>query len=178
MPRRAGVPDPTGRRALLKQATAAGALLWAAPVVDSFVSVAAAASTIATATVGLFKSSNGSADPSLTSLCGTGAASPAPRGTAVFTRASGGGMICVTGTLSTGADAQSRDIYILQSTAGGTCVGGTVTKVGSWAATPSSGPQTFCAPVAPGATHFVVAQQLSGGGGNDGWSSKPPISLP
>jgi hypothetical protein len=24
----------------------------------------------------------------------------------------------------------------------------------------------------------VVAQQQSGGGGNDGWASKPPVSLP
>ena len=71
-----------------------------------------------------------------------------------------------------------RDIFILQSTAGQTCLGGTTTKVGTWAAIPLLGPQTFCTTIVPGATNFVVAQQQSGGGGNDGWASAPPVSLP
>jgi hypothetical protein len=167
--------EPLQRRDLLRKGVVAGGLVWASPVIDSALSPAAAQSAPSTATAELFKSGNGSANPPLASLCQTGATSTAGRGTAVFTRT--GTTICVTVTLSTGADAQSREIYILQSTAGQTCLGGTATPVGTWAAVPAAGPQTFCAPIAPGATRFVVAQQLSGGGGNDGWSSSP-VSLP
>lgn len=166
------------RRRLIKHAAAAGGILWVTPLMDSIVSVAAAASVPTTATASLWKSGNGSANPPLGNLCSTGATSTAGRGTAVFTRNDTLGTICVTVTLSTGADAQSRSIFILQSTAGGTCVGGTTTPVGFWAASPAAGPQTFCAPIASGATAFVIAQQLTGGGGNDGWASAPPVSLP
>ncbi len=171
--------DALRRRSLLKKGAVAGGLLWAVPTVDSvFMAAAAQSSPPTTATAGLFKSGNGSSNPPLLSLCQVGATSTAGRGTAVFTRTQSPPTICVTVTLSTGADAQSRDIFILQSTAGQTCVGGTVTAVGTWAASPAAGPQTFCAPIVSGATNFVVAQQLTGGGGNDGWASKPPVSLP
>jgi hypothetical protein len=180
MPEEIASGEPThpghSRRTLLKGAAVGAGVLWVTPVVESFISPAAAVS--GTGTVGLFKSGNGSSNPALTTLCQNGPGSPAGRGTAVFTRTEGGTpQICVTVTLSTGADASSRSIYILQSNAGGTCLGGSVTAVGTWSASAPSGPQTFCAPIVSGATRFVVAQQLTGGGGNDGWSSAP-VSLP
>ena len=165
------------RRTLIKGAVVGAGVLWVTPVVESFISPAAAVS--GTATTGLFKSGNGSANPALTTLCQAGAGSTAGRGSAVFTRTEGTTpQICVTVTLSTGADASSRSIYILQSNAGGSCLGGTTTAVGTWSSSAPSGPQTFCAPIVAGATKFVVAQQLTGGGGNDGWASSPPVSLP
>jgi hypothetical protein len=165
------------RRSLILKGLTAGGLVWAAPVIQSVTSVAAAASGPRTATASLFKSGNGSANPPLVDLCQLGATSTAGRGTAVFTRTDNPPTICVTVTLSTGADAQTREIFILQSTGGATCVGGDVTPVGTWAPVPPAGPQTFCAPIASGATRFVVAQQLSGGQGNDGWASSPPVAL-
>jgi hypothetical protein len=154
---------------------AAGAL-WAAPAIGGFVSPAAAVS--GTSTTSFVKSSNGSTDPALTTLCQSGGQSPASRGTAVFKRTESPATICVTCTMSTGTTVAGRDIFILQSDSSGTCLGGTTTPAGTWAASPAAGPQTFCSPIISGATKFVVAQQVSGGGGNDGWSSTPPISLP
>ena len=165
------------RRSLILKGLTAGSLVWAAPLIHSVTSVAAAASAPRTATASLFKSGNGSANPPLLDLCQVGATSTAGRGTAVFTRTDDPPTICVTVTLSTGADAQTREIFILQSNAGATCVGGQATPVGTWAAIPAAGPQTFCAPIVDGATRFVVAQQLSGGQGNDGWASSPPVAL-
>ncbi len=163
------------RRRLIAGAGVAAGAVWVTPTVLSLDAAAAASGSF---TTGLFKSGNGSANPALSTLCQNGAQSSAGRGTAVFKRTEGPATICVTVTLSTGADASSRDIFILQSNSSGTCVGGTVTPVGTWALSPAAGPQTFCAPIVSGATQFVIAQQLTGGGGNDGWSSSPPVSLP
>ena len=147
-----------------------------APVMESFYSPAAASS--GSAGTGLYKSGVGSQDPTLTTLCNTGAETTVGRGSVVFSRTEGPATICVTVTLNTGLNVGGRAVYILQSTAGTGCVDGTVTPVGTWALSPLHGPQTFCAPIANGATRFVVALQQSGGGGNDGWSSDPPVSLP
>jgi len=170
--------DLLPRRSLLLKGITAGGLMWAAPMIESVRSVAAAQSAPpTTATSDLFKSAPGNTDPALISLCQSGATSTARRGSVTFTRTASPATICVTITLSTGFGVAGREIFILQSTAGETCVGGTSTAVGTWAAVPLLGPQTFCAPIVPGATRFVVAQQQSGGGGNDGWSSAV-VSLP
>ena len=169
---RPGAPDPTSRRALLRKAAAVGGLLWAVPTIDSFVSVAAASSGTTTAT--LFKTVSGNQNPPLTSVCTSGALTSNVRGAAVWTRSEGPATICVTVTLSNGTSTTGRDVYILQSSTGG-CLAGTVTPVGSWAATPAAGPQTFCTPIVSGATRFVVALQLSGGAGNDSYASSKVI---
>jgi hypothetical protein len=166
------------RRSLIKKGLTAGGLLWTVPAIDSIRMVAAAQSGPTTATASLWKSGNGQTNPPLVDLCQFGADSPAGRGEAVFTRTEDPPTICVTVTLSTGADAASRDIFILQSNPAQTCVGGETTRVGTWAASPAAGPQTFCAPIVSGATRFVIAQQLTGGGGNDGWASAPLVDLP
>lgn len=168
-PTPSGAPD-TDRRALLKKAVVAGGLFWTVPVIDSVLSPAAAVS--GTTIVGLFKTINGNnlPDPALPALCTTGAVGNSGRGSVTFVRSESPATICATVTLSTGTSAVGRDVYILQSTSVG-CVGGTVTRVGVWAASPALGPQTFCAPIVSGATSFVIALQLSGGGGVDGWSS-------
>jgi hypothetical protein len=160
----------TDRRALLKKAVVAGGLFWTMPAIDSVLSPAAAAS--GTTTVGVFKTINGNnfPDPPLATLCTVGAVGNSGRGSATFVRSESPATICVTVTLSTGTSAVGRDVYILQSSSVG-CVGGSATRVGVWAASPALGPQTFCAPVDSGAAWFVVALQLSGGGGVDGWSS-------
>jgi hypothetical protein len=166
--------DGLERRSLIKKGAVVGGILWSVPTIDSVLSVAAAQSAPTTAVAGLFKSGPGQADPPLGALCLTGATSNAPRGSATFTRTEDPPTICVTVTLSTGFGVAGRSIFILQSS-GTTCVGGQATSVGTWAAVPLLGPQTFCAPIASGATEFVVAQQISGGGGNDGWSSTPVV---
>jgi hypothetical protein len=168
--------DPPGamqRRALLKKAAAAGAVVWVAPVIDSFVSVAASQSgPVRTITVPIVKTVNGNTDPPLSTLCTVGGAGNAERGTAVFTRTDSPDIISVTITLSTGTpSAVGRQVFILQSSAN-VCNGGTLTEVGTWAGgTSALGPQTFSTPILSGTTAFVVALQLVGGGGNDGWSS-------
>ena len=55
--------------------------------------------------------------------------------------------------------------------------GGIGARVGVWAASPALGPQIFTAPIVAGANRFVIALQLSGGGGVDGWSSRR-VTLP
>ena len=57
---------------------------------------------------------------------------------------------------------------------GTTCVSQPV--AGTWAH-PCSGPQTFCMPVARGATWFSVHLPVSGGGGNDIYTSDA-VNLP
>lgn len=175
-PRQMAPSDPTDRRALLKKALVAGGVFWAVPTIDSFVSVAAAVS--GSTTVGLFKTLNGNntPDPALSALCTTGAVGNSGRGSVVFTRSEGPPTICASVTLSTGTSAVGRAVYILQSSATA-CLGGSATQVGTWAASPALGPQTFCAPIVAGATRFVIALQLSGGGGVDGWSSHTAILL-
>ena len=136
------------RRTLLKGAAVGAGVLWVTPVVESFISPAAAVS--GTGTVGLFKSGNGSSNPALSSLCGTGATSTAGRGTAVFTRTEGATpQICVIVTLSTGADASSRSIYILQSNSGGTCLGGDTTAVGTWSSSSPKARRRSARPSSP-----------------------------
>ena len=175
-PRPTSPSDPTDRRALLKKALVAGGVFWAVPAIDSFVSVAAAVS--GATTVHLFKTLNGNntPDPALSALCTVGAIGNSRRGSVVFTRSEGPATIRAAVTLSTGTSAVGRAVYILQSSAS-TCLGGSVTQVGTWAASPALGPQTFSAPIVPGATRFVIALQLSGGGGVDGWSSLRAILL-
>lgn len=168
----------SSRRAVLKGVGLGAGAIWVAPTIDSFLTPAAATS--GTATASFFKSGSGSTNPLLSALCQTGALSTAQRGTAVFVRTENPTpQICVTLTMSTGSTATGREIYILQSTSAGACVSPSDTVlVGTWAASPAGGPQTFCAAILATATKFVAAQQLSGGGGNDGWSSAPPVSLP
>jgi hypothetical protein len=163
-------PESLQRRTLLKKAAVAGGALWTLPTVDSFLSVAAAAS--ATVTVPLVKTLNGNSqpDPPLPELCTTGGTGNSVRGSAVWVRNEGPPRICVTITLSTGVTVVNRQVYILQSNGSG-CVGGTVTKVGDWSAAQPGGPQTFCTPILAGATSFVVALIFSGGLGVDGFSS-------
>jgi hypothetical protein len=159
------------RRKLLK---AAGASMTGAAIVTvALASPAAAAS--GTVTVQLVKSVNGSSDPTIGTICSVGGVGNSVRGTCVFRRTETPATISVTITLSTGTSAVGRDVYLLQSVPPSTCVGGTATRVGVWAASPPQGPQTFSAPIGNSATRFVVALQLSGGGGVDGWSSSPVL---
>lgn len=169
-------PDSIQRRNLLKKAAAAGGVIWAVPTIDSFLSVAAAAS--GTVTVPLRKSLNGNntPDPALSVLCTTGGIGNSVRGSTVWVRSEGPATICVTITMTTGTSAEGRTVFILQAGADG-CIGGTATPVGTWATSPAGGPQTYCAPIEAGATLFVVALTFSGGGGVDGWSSEV-VALP
>ena len=165
-----GSPD-WSRRKLLRAAAAGvgGATL----ITVALASPAAAAS--GTVTVALVKSLNGANDPDppLASLCLVGGVGNSGRGSAVFTRTETPAVIKVTITLTTGTSAVGRGVYILQSSSATNCVGGTTGSVGTWAASPALGPQTFSAPIVPGATRFIVGLQLLGGGGVDGWSSTP-----
>lgn len=168
-------PELLQRRDLLKKAAVAGGVLWTLPTIDSFLSVAAAASGTLT-NVPLVKSLNGNniPDPPLSTTCTQGGIGNSRRGTVVWTRSESLGTICATITLSTGTSAVGREVFILQSATSG-CIGGTATRAGIWQGAPANplGPQTFCMPLLSGATTFVVALQLSGGGGVDGWSSVP-----
>ena len=165
--------EPTDRRALLKKALVAGGVFWAVPAIDSFVSVAAAVS--GATTVLLRKTVSGSADPALSAICLVGGVHTV-RGSVVFTRSEAPSRICASVTVTSGPSVVGRQVFLLQSSSSA-CVGGTVTPVGTWAASPAGGPQTFCAPIVAGATRFVVALQLSGGGGTDSYSSVRAILL-
>ncbi len=185
-------PAPTeSRRDLLKKAVVAGGVMWAVPVVDSFITPAAAGGSgvITMATTTLNKWTNGNnAQPSLTALCQNGSIANAGRGSVVFTRDSATNTISATVTLSTGTNITGRFVTILQSTcpsnnAMGTCANTPVVNTGpgapKWAATPSQGPQTFGPyPIINGATCFVFLLSVSGGGGNEDYASKGPTYLP
>lgn len=171
----ANPPDRPGtmqRRSLLKKAAAAGAVFWTAPAIDSFLSVAAATSR--DLTVPIVKTVNSNQDLSLSTICTAGGVGNSIRGSATFARRDNAGTICVEITLTTGTSAVGREVFILQSRSSTqTCLGlpDPPVPVRTWAASPQYGPQTFCAPLVSGADTFVVALQLSGGGGVDGWSS-------
>ena len=162
------------RRTLLK---AAGAGVTGAALVTVALASPAAAASGTVAGVPLVKSLNGANDPDppLLTLCATGGLGQSDRGVCTFVRTetSAGAFISVTITLSTGTSATGRSVFILQSTSPSNCVGGTTLRVGSWAASPAKGPQTFVAPISAGASRFIISLQLSGGGGVDGWSSSP-----
>ena len=164
------------RRKLLR---AAGAGLTGAALITVALASPAAAASGRVSGVALVKTLNGnnSPDPALLALCTVGGVGNSGRGSCVFARTEGPATISVTVTLSTGTSAVGRAVYILQS-ASGTCVGGYVTQVGIWATSPALGPQVFTAPIVSGANRFVIALQLSGGGGVDGWSSGPLAFLP
>lgn len=166
-----GTPD-WSRRKLLR---AAGASVAGATLITvALASPAAAAS--GTATVAVVKSLNGNNDPDppLGTLCEIGGVGNSGRGTSVFVRTETPAMISVTITLTTGTSAVGRAVYILQSTSSGTCAQfAPFVQAGTWSAINPIGPQTFSAAIVPGATRFVIALQLSGGGGVDGWSSSP-----
>lgn len=163
------MPPDWSRRTLLK---AAGASLAGAALITAALASPAAAASGTIGGVPLVKSLNGNNDPDppLPLLCLVGGVGNSGRGSCVFARTETPAMIRVTVTLSTGTSAVGRSVYILQSVSG-SCVGGTVSMVGTWAASPALGPQTFSAAIVAPATHFVIALQLSGGGGVDGWSS-------
>ena len=168
------------RRRLLKGAVLGAGALWVAPTIDSFSSPAAAASGSATA-VALRKDANGTLGTRCVSGCngivggGQNQCSPAGRGTVDFVRTVGSpDTICVTITMSTGTVVAGRSIHISMSD-GTSCISQPL--AGTWAASPSSGPQTFCAPVASGATWFSVHLPVSGGGGNDIYTSDA-VNLP
>lgn len=163
-------PD-LSRRKLLRLAGAG--LTGAALVTVALASPAAARS--GTGTVDVVKSVNNNDNPSLTTLCLGGGQGNSKRGISTFTRSEGPATISVTITMTTGTSAVGRTVYILQSSSPTSCVGGTVTPAGNWSASFPSGPQTFTAPIVTGANRFVVALQLSGGGGVDGWSSYPVV---
>lgn len=157
------------RRRLLK--TGGASLAGAALITVALASPAAAASGTVSG-VPLVKDVNGNGDPSLATICVTGGLANSGRGFCSFLRTETPALISVTVTLTTGTSAVGREVYILQSTGTG-CVGGTAAPVGTWAAAPALGPQTFTAPIVTSATTFVIALQLSGGGGVNGWSSYP-----
>lgn len=169
------IPD-WSRRKLLR---AAGAGLTGAALITVALASPAAAASGSVSGVALVKTLNGNnnPDPALFALCTVGGVGNSGRGSCVFARTEGPATISVTVTLTTGTSAVGRAVYILQS-ASGTCVGGDVTQVGTWAASPALGPQVFTAPIVSGANRFVIALQLSGGGGVDGWSSGPVVFLP
>ena len=157
------------RRKLLK---AGGASLTGAALITVALASPVAAASGTVSGVPLVKDVNGNGDPPLSTICLTGGLANSGRGFCSFTRTESPATISVTITLTTGTSAVGRTVYILQSTAT-TCVGGTAAPVGVWAASPALGPQTFTAAIVSSATTFVVALQLSGGGGVNGWSSYP-----
>ncbi|MCY7300856.1 MAG: hypothetical protein LH616_16820, partial [Ilumatobacteraceae bacterium] len=150
-----------------------GASLAGAGLITVALASPAAAASGTVSGVPLVKDVNNNTNVSRNQLCLVGGVGNSGRGTCVFSRTETPALIGVTITLSTGTSAVGRDVYILQSTSSTACVGGTLSRVGVWAASPALGPQTFSAPIVSSATRFVIALQLSGGGGVDGWSSYP-----
>jgi hypothetical protein len=167
------------RRRLLKGAVLGAGALWVAPTIDSFFSPAAAASGSAT-NVSLHKDANGTLGTRCVAGCngnvggGQNQCSPAGRGSVDFVRTVGSpDTICATITMSTGTVIAGRAVHISMSD-GTTCISQPL--AGTWA-TPAAGPQTFCLPVASGATWFSVHLPVSGGGGNDIYTSLA-VNLP
>lgn len=162
------------RRKLLR---AAGASLAGVALTTVALASPAAAASGSVTGVQLVKSLNGAnvVDPPLSTLCLDGGLGNSVRGTCTFSRTETPATISVTITLSTGTSAVGRFVYILQSVSPGSCVGGTSSPVGTWAASPAAGPQTFSARIVNSADRFIVTLQLSGGGGVDGWTSIPVI---
>lgn len=165
---------------MLKKSAVAGGLMWTTPVIESVTAPAAAQGSVGTVvTSPLQKVTNGLATIPEAEVCVTGSQSNVGRGDATFTRtAADPDQICVAITLSTGTDITGREVYILQSTAAGVCADPAAAPIGIWASNPQQGPQSFCAPVLIGATHFVVWVSVSGGGGNDDYASVGPIPVP
>ena len=164
------------RRAAMKAALggAVAAAAMTAPRITNFTVVPSyAAAYSGSATGNLTKATVGSAGyPS--NFCTVGTATNVARGSASFVRSGTPATICVTITLSTGTSITGRSVTIFQSNASG-CLGSTV--VGTWAAAPAAGPQTFCAAVLAGATKFFVNLDISGGTGNQAWASTV-VTLP
>ena len=173
----------SSRRDLLKKAVVAGGIAWTAPVIQTAFVPAAAQSGVTSVPSPLEKVTNGQATIPLSTSCILGEQSNVGRGDVVFTRtAANPSELCVTITLSTGTIITGREVYILQSQSDGgggfTCVSGTGSFAGIWAASPSAGPQTFCTTIVSPATHFVVVLAVSGGGGNDDYASTGPLAVP
>jgi hypothetical protein len=170
-----GIADRrASRRVLLKGAVAGAGALWVAPAIDSFVTPAAAASTVTSAGANLQKDPDGTLALRCLNGC-NGQCSNAGRGSVTFTRSAGSpATICAAITIASGPSITGRQVYIQQSN-GTTCLSSTL--VGTWAASPANGPQTFCVAVATGATRFSVHMPISGGGGTDIYTSDA-VTLP
>jgi hypothetical protein len=170
----------SSRRSMLKKSAVAGGLVWSIPVIESITAPAAAQGSLETqVTTPLEKVTNGLAEIPPSETCVKGSQSNVGRGSVTFTRtAADPDRICAAITLTTGTDITGREVRILQSANGALCADPAPAPIGSWAATPLQGPQTFCAPVVTGVTHFVVWLSVSGGGGNDDYATEGPTPVP
>ena len=164
-----------GRRQLLAKGLVAGTIMWAAPMVVSVTPAHAAGSAASgpTATSPGWKWS--AAPPSLATVCSTGPAGNANRGTASFFRncTPTPDTISLTITIVSGpglTGANARTVNILQSNSTGTCL--SQTAVGSFNSANNQAVTFGPIAVTAGATFFSMAMVQSGGGGTDTYTSQ------
>jgi hypothetical protein len=165
-------PSSNERRHLLRRAAALGGAIWAAPAITRIGPAAAQASASTISGNSAVWKWN-AASPSADTVCSSGTAGNANRGTASFS------VVCtnppsvsVTITINNGpalTGANARQISILQSNDGGNCLA--QVGVGTYNS-PNGVAVTFGpTPVVAGTTHFSMIMVQSGGGGTDTYTT-------
>ena len=162
-----------GRRKVLTQAAAAGAIVWVAPTVIGVSPAAAAGSTpvVKTGTSSLWKWN--SSPPNATTTCTTGTSGNANRGSVEFQltcsstpQTVSASIIVTSGPALSGGN--QRSVTLLQSNSSG-CL--SQTTVGTFNSANNVTVQMGSATLTAGATHFSLIMLQTGGGGTDTYTT-------